>query len=492
MDLLNNNLQEINHMAQFGEYVRIGHIWYGKDRQTTVPNIYYFADKNVTTVQGLRAEAAMSFSSSRPAVDSVQIELVVNYSRFESHVQQLVALIQVSPVLPILNPLVAALTMPMYHNKMAYTAYGVPSEVIEGEFDAVPGRREQVIKAYAQVPTMCKVDMLNMETLAPRELRMVLRLTRVLTMNSYGDQTMYVKTHEDAQRQDLFIRDLMNYKRDDVQVEAMGAMLGMNTYKIRDMITKMQAMRSGSPFLARTRARITNVLEGDMFTFVELKDDGSESSPKTGFLYGVECPIGQIHLKEYEVLTYDEPLKGKIVPQVPYTYHAIKSLQAILAKSVEPGKIVYVEAQAEETWRAKVTPARAYSIKVPVDAGGKTLLDVGEEMIKAGAAWMNEDLSSTDPLYRTYQMAAETATKNMVGSQYGRTSTEMLLDSVDQGQAYRIYFWDKELASTSYNISQILNRLMAKTLTIQALPPHLYRLILNTCGSVPNDNLQAN
>lgn len=103
--------------------LRIGHIWYG-EAGTTVTGVYYFANKNIMTAIPLRTESALSFSNSTPPTDSVQIEIIVHYGKFKTHIQKLLAAIQVSPVLPIINPLIAAITQPVVLNKNIYLAYG--------------------------------------------------------------------------------------------------------------------------------------------------------------------------------------------------------------------------------------------------------------------------------------------------------------------------------------------------------------------------------
>lgn len=485
--LLQNNLHEIEHMAKYGEYVRIGHIWYGKDRQTTVPGIYYFAEKNVSVIQGIRAEAAMTFSNSRPSVDTVQIELVVNYSRFKTHVQALMALIQISPVIPILNPLVASLTIPMYHNKELYVTYGVPIDVIEGEFDSNQGRRMQVMKAYSQVPSMCNVDLLNLETISPREVQINLRLTRVLTANSYGDRTQYLRTHEDAREQELFVRNLMNYKKDDGQVTAMTSMLGIHSDKMLEMLSKMEAIRNASNPAPRTRARITKVLEGDMFRFVEIMTDGSESkTERLGFLYGVNAPIGNNHLREYASMVYSEPIKSQVVPQVPAATKSVQQLQAIIAKSMLPNHEVYLETCEFETFRTRITQGKSYIVKVPTTQDGKEgLLDAGDEMIKAGAVEHDASVvGSEHSMYRTYVDATAFAAKNSGYNPFRNLDVDTVVsaflvygnnakNAIEQSDAANI---------VDYDMSKIMDAIMKGRTTLAALPAAIYRRILNTEG----------
>ena len=91
--LLETCARHIDRMTAGEPLLRLGPIWYGahadgsRDTQVTVSGIFTFSNKQLVQVQSLRTESAMSFTSSTPPVDSMQIELIIHTDRFASHVQ---------------------------------------------------------------------------------------------------------------------------------------------------------------------------------------------------------------------------------------------------------------------------------------------------------------------------------------------------------------------------------------------------------------------
>jgi len=265
--------------------IRIGSIWYGADALTTVPNIYYFGNKQMQTVLPIRAESAISFSTSMPPVDTIQIELVVNYAAFRSHVQRLCAQTQVSPVLPILNPLIASITQPIQTNKQIYAAYGFRE--VNNQDVRESTNRSKIMEMYCSVPVQMRMDMLAIETIrgAPRNVRILVRVTRVLTANIYGDRVQYVKDMDGAVAQQNYIRDVVTEGGDDFQIDAMASMLGVDVDGLREMIAAMRgpsvtAMEPG----AVMPGEIVDIVAPDIY-LVRL----ANSAVITVMPYGVEC-----------------------------------------------------------------------------------------------------------------------------------------------------------------------------------------------------------
>ena len=265
--------------------IRIGALWYGAETGTVVTNIYYFGNKNIQSILPIRAESAISFSTSSPPVDTLQVELVVNYSRFRSHLQRLMAQIQISPTLPIQNPVVAALTQPVQTNQEVYLAYGFMK--VNDENVRNSSNRAELMRMYSSTPVHMKIDNVSIETISgsPRDIRVIFRVTRIATTNVYGDRVMYLRTMEDAIKQHTYMNKLLTEGGDDAQVDAMATMMGINAPGIRGMIAEMlNPMASGEDLGTIVDATITDVIAPDIYSAV---DSGGRSL--IVMPYGIEC-----------------------------------------------------------------------------------------------------------------------------------------------------------------------------------------------------------
>lgn len=300
----------INRMRRGDSLIRVGSIWYGTDALTTVPNIYYFGNKQMQTVLPVRAESAISFSTSMPPTDTIQIELVVNYAAFRTHVQRLCAQTQISPVLPVLNPAVAAIVQPVQTNKHVYAAYGFREVNDQDIRDS--SNRAKLIEMYCSVPVQMRVDALAIETIrgAPRNVRILLRVARVLTSNIYGDRVQYVKTMEGALAQQNYIREVVTEGGDNFQIDAMASMLGVDVDGLRDMISAMQGPSAGSAEPgAIMPGEVIDIMAPDIYV-VRL----ATGAAITVMPYGVECFNDMEKLRRYglESLTEQAGLSGQI------------------------------------------------------------------------------------------------------------------------------------------------------------------------------------
>ena len=285
-------------MSKHSEYVtrmtngepiaRIGALWYGAESGTVVTNIYYFGNKNIQSIIPIRAESAISFSTSGSFIDTLQMELVINYSKFRSHLQRLTAQIQVSPVLPIQNVVVAALTQPVQTNKDVYVAYGfttVNDLSIKNSVD-----KYSLMRMYASTPVQMKIDNMAIETISgsPRDIRVIMRLTRVLTATIYGDKVSYVRSMEGAINQHKYIKEILKEGGDNFQVTAMATMLGINAPDLSDMIEQMKnPLAIGEEIGDLVQAEIQEVLAPDLYR--AMTDDGRDILVMP---YGMECLNG--------------------------------------------------------------------------------------------------------------------------------------------------------------------------------------------------------
>lgn len=291
--LSTNNKANIARMAAGESLLRIGPIWYGEDRNATVNAFTVFSQKNVETLLPIRAEAAISFSNTKPPVDSIQVELVVDYRNYATHVQRLFAALQVSPVLPVMNTALAALVQPVDLNKRVYEAYG--HNVDELTDDAREGRiasEQKLMQVYSSVPIQMRVGPVRLASIDehPRDLRLMVTLTRVLTANSYGDRVLYAVTTEGARQQNAYLHDVLRQGGDNRQIDAMASILAIpadNIKRIRDEIAAAGTQRDVEP----VSAVLDSILDIDLYKFMV------GSRPMIVKLHGVETLISSHFLR---------------------------------------------------------------------------------------------------------------------------------------------------------------------------------------------------
>lgn len=254
--MLRDNCQrEIQRMVNGEALMRIGHLWFG-NTGSTVHMISYAPSKQIDTARGLRMESAIAYSNSRPPIDTLQVEIIISYQRFDL-LAELCAMLQVTPVLPVMNLIVAMAVQPIDMNRDVYLAYGIPGDDLivatdllddDGKTYAgtrIPGRRRQ-FEIYASVPVQMRIDGVNITSVeeAPRELRVVVTMTRVLTANSYGHRPQYLRSYSDVVLQEEYIHTISQRGGDTTQTVAIGEMFGIQTRQLNRMITSMRRIRA--------------------------------------------------------------------------------------------------------------------------------------------------------------------------------------------------------------------------------------------------------
>ncbi len=285
-------------MAKGEPIARIGALWYGADPGTTITNIYYFGNKNIQSVMPIRAESAISFSTSSPPVDTMQMEIIINYSLFRSHLQRLMAQIQVSPVLPIQNPVVAALVQPVQTNREVYAAYGFGRDVDRPEVRESRDR-STLMRMYSSVPVQMKIDNAAIETIpgSPRDIRVVLRLTRVLTASIYGDKVEYIRSMDGVLNQHMYINEILKEGGDNKQIESLASMFGIDAPALQDMLKQMRTPLSpGEEIGTVLNGRVEEVLAPDIYRVMTENGDSILVMP-----YGVECLNSQKKLEMFDM-----------------------------------------------------------------------------------------------------------------------------------------------------------------------------------------------
>lgn len=292
----------ISRMTKGDPIMKVGSIWYGVEPGTTVSGISYFGNKQMTTLLPIRTESAISFSTSKPPIDTLQIELIVNYSRFRTHIQRLTAQTQISPVIPIQNPVVAAIAQPVQTNKEVYVAYGF-GNVNESDIKKSIAKKT-LMKMYSTAPVHMRIDGVHIETIpgSPRDVRILLKVTRVLTANIYGDKVKYVKTMEDAVSQFTYINSILEEDGDNRQGDAIAAMVGIDPDAIRHMMDEMETPLSpGEDLGSSMRGVIAQVIAPDIYAITLSSGRNIIAMP-----YGVECLNGLEKLRLFELDKYAE------------------------------------------------------------------------------------------------------------------------------------------------------------------------------------------
>lgn len=248
--IIDNQKHMISRLLNGEGMARIGSIWFGNDDTSTVTSIYYFGNKKIKTVLPIRAETALSFSDGTPPVDSLQIEIVVKNTGFREYIQKFFAQLQISRVLPVINPTIAAITTPMQTNKDIYSAYGYgmyvnDSSILSG---SNPESSNLLFRMYCTVPVQMRVDQAMLGSIkgAPGSFRLLITLTRALTSNIYGDRVKYIKSMPDAITQENYLRKYSGYIGDDEKTKAMSRMFGAPVTKYEYMLSEMKRVTEGN------------------------------------------------------------------------------------------------------------------------------------------------------------------------------------------------------------------------------------------------------
>lgn len=295
VDLLTETqASNIGRMVNGDSLVRIGPIWYGTDNMVTVPSLRYMTNKQVDIIPVLRAESAVAFASSRSPIDTIQIELVIHYSRFASHIQKLVALSQVNPVVPVMNPVIALLTQPIGPNKEVYVAYGYDEastynmEAATTDTEAGRSARDRAIRMYCSVPVQCRIDNIRISSMpgASRDLQVLVTVTRILTANTYGDRVQYVKTLADAVSQFQYIDGVTRALPDTPQVKAISRIVGVDYEKLEEMLQKLKDQAAVFEGDVWVDAVLETTISGDTITVRR----GTSAIPINIRLAGIRAP----------------------------------------------------------------------------------------------------------------------------------------------------------------------------------------------------------
>jgi endonuclease YncB( thermonuclease family) len=360
-----NYSEYIERMMRGEAIMRIGPLWYGLSRNVTVANLYYFANKNVHLIPTLRTEVAMSFASSTPPIDSVQVELVIHLDMFQTHVQRLFALSQLMPVVPVLNPVISAIVQPIEHNRRVYSSYGFADAatvdvhaIDEPNPDDTPaqarekeGLYSRAKEMYASVPVQMKIDNLRLETIdgIPRDMRVLFRATRVLTVNSYGDKVEYLTDMDGAVKQAEYMKEFNLPRGSLKQMETINQLLGVETDELIRMVSELRDANLSSEQGKQVRYTVARVISG---TIIQVTKEGTKKT-KTVRIAGIEVPPGYEYQAEgtLTTLTYKKKVRLEYEGKVGSTRRgegAGDEWYKVFVEGIdEKGKIKYTDVARE-------------------------------------------------------------------------------------------------------------------------------------------------
>ncbi len=290
----------IDYMADGNACMRIAHIWFGwddendiPDRYCTVTGIYTFSNKQITRVFPLRSESAMSFASEMPPVDTLSVEVMVHWSKFRKCIQELSAALLVSRVVPVMNPIIAM----FFRANIAYEEF--PDEAdYKGDIDKF---RKDSMLAYARFPLMVDVSNISLETTdKPNELRMMITMKHVLTINTKKERQRYLKKLDDVVTQYNIMRTITESRGRNKRLDALGDLFGVRTKGIRDMMARITDRKNGAVISGNA---IPGEYIGGVFAF---HADGVFAGTRKTERYGwYDTCAGTIHessLQEYDKL----------------------------------------------------------------------------------------------------------------------------------------------------------------------------------------------
>ena len=321
---------KIERMTSGDSLMMLGNLWFGEDDQTTVSNIYTFGNKGIDMVRGIRMESAIAMSTSGRITDSIQIELTVNYSRFRSHIQRLFALIQVTPVIPVMNPLAVCLLMPIELNLLQYVAYGLVDPQFLEKRDLYT--KESLMRIYSSIPIQCCVDNIRLSSQREisRDVTLLVTLSRVSTANSYGDVVKYVKTLDDAITQEKILRKLFEMGGDSKQTDVFSHMFGSKIEDIRDMMNSMMMENTiAGTTVVTAKMYLTETIDGSRIALTRTDSIGSGDKTQVNRkLRGIKVPPTEYTLRL-------NPVADTILSQIDAnTILAIKEAATLCSKEL--------------------------------------------------------------------------------------------------------------------------------------------------------------
>ena len=225
--------------------IRIGHLWYGEDEDSTLMSIRSISDKKISTVFPLRAESAMSFTSSEAPTDAVLVQIVVHYNSFDRLVKELIALSLCTPVVQVINPAISAIVAPLAHNTDFYSnCGGLPMKDVSS---LVNGDSDEIREIYARAVIPMVINNIAIQTMqeSGENITLTFQLTRVKSSaggNNLNSERplVFLKNISDVYIQTGILNKLKNYGGDNKTVDILSQVMDIDVYKIRKIVEELR------------------------------------------------------------------------------------------------------------------------------------------------------------------------------------------------------------------------------------------------------------
>lgn len=376
---------EIARMVKGDSLLRLADMWFGKDKYSTVTGFSIFSNKQMNTLQPLRSDLALSFSTSMSPVDTVQVEIICHISKMRTMVQRLAIITEITPSVPLMNTALAAILQPIHHNKGIYEAYGIKAD----DLCKVNPDVKEMLKAYSSVPIQVHIDDLNISYAGPRDIRMLITLTRVLTTNSYGDRILYCQTMQDSYKQHMFMKNFQSEGDDTDQIKAYGSVFNVYNEAIDEMVNALKDIpKDQGDNYAPYMASVAEVTDGDTITIYNNEKTDGKQGTTTIRLFGIDAPETEAFAK---YLIISDNTNTNIIPVQPYSKEAKAALQKLLyfkgGKPTANSKIIVQPFGSDTTGRRIL--AELYT---PTKDGS---VCINLEMVKNGLAHVSSQEKST-------------------------------------------------------------------------------------------------
>ena len=380
--LASSQRENIGRLVNGEGLLRIGHIWYGENDVSTATSIYYFGNKKIQTVIPIRTESALSFSSGTPPIDTLQVEIVVKYRGFRDYIQSLFAQLQITRVLPVINPTIASIVAPVQLNKDLYAAHGYHDIVNDTSIinSSSASARSKLFKMYCSVPIQMRIDQAMLSSIkgAPGSFRLLITLTRALSSNIYGDKVYYIENMDGSIEQEKYMKKYAEYGGDNERIKTVARMIGVPVSKYERIIESLKSALNGNYSNTESVSyKITDVLSMSMYLAEDFKGNKVYLSP-----YGVE---GLITLGTSEMFGIPfESCYPKSVDVIKQTADDVRKLSDIFrnegtvtVRKIETAGISYLDGIRNRNERPQII----YGIIITPSYG-----DVANYLIKEGYA----------------------------------------------------------------------------------------------------------
>ena len=237
---------------------------------------------------------------------------------------------------------------------------------------------------YCTVPVQMKIDNIRLETIGgiPRDMRVLVRLTRALTSNSYGDRVEYLTDMDSVVKQAKYLGEMGKKKGSLIQMEAITDMLGIDTSSLKDMVNTLERSDVTESAEYLTEFIVSSVVTADHIRVIR------KNSTKIidVSIAGIETPL------------YNKLINNRSHSQ-PYGRQAYDKVKTLLKQGTIV-KLKYIARLANSTKGSDHRVCHVY-IETKDDLGNPTNTNLGRYLLQEGLAFVSEKYIDADTI-RTY------------------------------------------------------------------------------------------